>query len=366
LNLPPHRRRTLEEVAEARLRSVRQGRLLAGPETLQVNLQNACNLNCIFCWNHSPLLRTHPPDWHRQRLSEAHLADVIASLPGLRPGRLQLSGRGEPLLHPGAMRLLGAARSLGVPTTVQTNGLDGPSPRQLVEVGVEHLAVNLSAGTEEGFERTHPGKGHRLGAVVERLEAIAELRSPAGTPRVTVLAVIQQESTEELVPLVELAAAVGAEGVQLKGMEHLAGLEQLALAGAELDRARTELGRARRRAEALGVRLDADHLEWVLRPTTRDGRFSEQLAAGPCFMGWYYLRVTCDGRVMFCCKDKLVDHLDRRSLYAIWRSAAYHLLRLGGRDGDSTVGLFDAKCRACSNVLRNEEIRLALAARESG
>lgn len=82
----------------------------------------------------------------------------------------------------------------------------------------------------------------------------------------------------------------------------------------------------------------------------------EDVRPDPSRPGWYYLRVTCDGRVMFCCKDKIVDHLDRRDLYTIWRAPAYQLLRLAGRDGDSAAGLFDDKCRTCSNFGRNREI----------
>ena len=78
-------------------------------------------------------------------------------------------------------------------------------------------------------------------------------------------------------------------------------------------------------------------------------------------MGWFYLRVTCEGRVMFCCKDKLVDHLDRRSLYEIWRSPTYHLHRLAGRDGDTSTGLFNSKCAACSNFSRNRQVARDLA-----
>jgi hypothetical protein len=78
-------------------------------------------------------------------------------------------------------------------------------------------------------------------------------------------------------------------------------------------------------------------------------------------MGWYYLRVTTDGDVMFCCKDKRMGTLAERSLYEVWRSPAYHLNRLAGRDGDPSTGLFDAKCRACSNFARNVEIRRQLA-----
>ena len=87
---------------DPRLEQVRSGRLYLGPETLQLNLGNACNLDCIFCWNHSPLVEPRPAAWQRQRLSDAHLDAVLADLPRLAPARVLLSGRGEPLLHPRA------------------------------------------------------------------------------------------------------------------------------------------------------------------------------------------------------------------------------------------------------------------------
>ncbi|MCA9692370.1 MAG: radical SAM protein [Myxococcales bacterium] len=128
------------DVSALRLASVDQGRLRCGPEVLQINLQNACNLNCTFCWNHSPLTPYPPARWYAQRLSEAHLDNVLASIPKLMPGRVQLSGRGEPTLHPGARRLLEALRELGVPVTIQTNGVGGLEPEAFVELGVERLA----------------------------------------------------------------------------------------------------------------------------------------------------------------------------------------------------------------------------------
>lgn len=339
-----------------RLRSVREGRLLCGPETLQLNLGTACNLDCAFCWNHSPLVPPRPKSWHDQRLSDPHLEDVVNALPLLRPGRVLLSGRGEPLLHPRVVPLLETLRAHRVPVTIQTNGIGGLTPEQIRDLGVDHLTVNVSAGTARGYETTHPGRGHLFGRVVARLRRLAELRGSSPTPRVTLVAVIQKTNQDEIVPLTELAAEVGAEGLHLKGLELVPGLEPLRLdhaaRGAVLDRVAV----ARELSGRLGLRLQVEHLAQVVGASSRRGRFTESLARGPCFMGWYYLRVTCDGRVMFCCKDKLMGHLDRRRLYQIWRSAPYHLQRLAGRDGDPGTGLFNAKCRACSNFARNREV----------
>lgn len=339
---------------------MREGRLLAGPETLQINLGDACQLDCVFCWNHSPLLPPRPAAWARQRLSDAHLEAVIRALPQLRPGHALLSGRGDPLLHPRVEELLAALQRCTVPVVIQTNGVGGPSPERLVALGVHSLQLNLSAATPAGYARTHPANGERLARVLERLERLTRL---AGAPRVTLVAVIQRSNAEELEPLVELAARIGAAGLYLKGMELVPGLEPLLFDDDVRAAVAARLETAQARALARGVQLDAEHLAQVLRQRTvaRPAAFTHSLAKGPCYMGWYYLRVTSAGEVMFCCKDKRVGHLDERPLYDIWRAAPYHLLRLAGRDGDGSAGLFDDKCRACSNFEQNLALRRALA-----
>jgi MoaA/NifB/PqqE/SkfB family radical SAM enzyme len=342
---------------DPRLASVRDGRLDHGPETLQLNLTNRCNLRCIFCWNHSPLVPQLPPAWHAQRMSDAHLDGVIRALPALRPGRVLLSGRGEPLLHPGVMDLLRALHERRVPVSIQTNGVGGPTPESLAELGVAHLLVNLSAGSAESYCRTHPGAAPELfGKVLERLHRLRRL----GT-RITLVAVVQRSNADQLLPLLERCEEIGADHLHLKGLE-LSGapaLRELALDGAQREQVQRDLEQVRRS----GVSVDASHLLQVLDARAGDRAFTPHLAGGPCYMGWYYLRVTCDGRVMFCCKDKLVDHLDRRDLYSIWRSPAYHLWRLAGRDSDTGVGLFDEKCRACSNFAQNAAVAARLSVR---
>ena len=348
------------EEPRVRLRSVEEGRLLCGPETLQINLGNACQLNCTFCWNHSPFGAKRPAAWHRERMSDEHLDAVLSAIPRLRPGRVLLSGRGEPLLHPGAARLLATLQRERIPVSIQTNGVGGLSPEAIVSLGVDQLLVDISAATTETYEAVHPGRGHLFARVVERLERMAELRGDDGRPRVSLVAIIHRPNAGELLPLVELAARVGASSVQPKGMEMSPGMEQLMLSDTQRDGARRDLRAARQRAEQLGIELRASHLDQLLCEQTATGSFTDSALGRPCYMGWYYLRVTCDGRLMFCCKDKLMGHLDGTDLYRAWRSPAYHLQRIAGRDGDQSTGLFDDKCRACSNFARNRQIAAEL------
>lgn len=318
-----------------------------------MNLGHACNLNCVFCWNHSPLLSPRSASWHRQVMSSDHADNVADALPMLRPDRMMLSGQGEPLIQAAAEVLIDAANRAGIELFVQTNGVAGVPVERLASV--RRLLVNVSAATPEGYERTHPGRGHLLESVRKRLGQVAELRARGRGPDVTLIAIVQRANIDELVPLVDLAASVGATTLHLKGMEHAGGLESLMFEEQERDRVRHNLRLARERAMELGVSLRATHLEQVLDSV--DARlFTSRLKQMPCLMGWYYLRVTCDGRVMFCCKDKQVGHLDEAPLYRIWRSPVYHLHRLAARAGDPSTGLLDDRCQACSNFERNLEI----------
>jgi MoaA/NifB/PqqE/SkfB family radical SAM enzyme len=340
-----------------RLESVRRGGLLFGPEILQVNLGHRCNLDCIFCWNHSPLLPRRSKAWHGAILSDRHARNVAEAIPVLRPDRVVLSGQGEPLIQKAAPVILHAALDAGIPVVVQTNGVGGIDVERLE--GVERLMVNLSAATPDGYEATHPGCGGLLPRVVGRMRQAAVLRSRGKGPEVTILAVVQRTNIDELVPIVELAREVGASAVHFKGMEFAPGLETLVLDAEDRERVRRGLELAKECALRLGVSLHSAHLEQVLGCS--DGRrFTDCMTSVPCVMGWYYLRVTCDGRVMFCCKDKLVGHLDDRPLSRIWRSPTYHLHRLAARDGDGSTGLLDEKCRACSNFERNRQVVLEL------
>ena len=138
----------------------------------------------------------------------------------------------------------------------------------------------------------------------------------------------------------------------LKGMELVPGLESLAIPTQEREAVLGSVAQAQQRGSQLGVNVNAVHLCQVLG-SNDPRRFTDEDSA--CVMGWFYLRVTCDGRVMFCCKDKQVGHLDEASLYRIWRSPTYHLHRLAGRDGEPDPEIFDEKCRACSNFERNRQ-----------
>lgn len=79
-----------------RLMGIKLNNVFVGPECVQVDITNECNLNCIFCKNHSPLVTQHM----KGMISFDIFTRLINDLNKLGTEKIILSGMGEPLLHP--------------------------------------------------------------------------------------------------------------------------------------------------------------------------------------------------------------------------------------------------------------------------
>ena len=98
-----------------------------GPQTLHIDVTNACNTNCVTCWDHSPHLNeARPTIWKKQRADAAKLralVDDVCSLDG-EGGGLQaviVSGMGEPFTHPEIYEILEDLKARGLHVTIITN-----------------------------------------------------------------------------------------------------------------------------------------------------------------------------------------------------------------------------------------------------
>ncbi|MCZ7584675.1 MAG: radical SAM protein [Deltaproteobacteria bacterium] len=96
----------------------------AGPSILEIDLTNKCNLHCVGCWNHGYEMgedrwtgemfrRTLPAKTALKAIDDA--ADAGAEM-------VQLSGAGDPMLHPDFLKVVERVKARGLKCTVITNG----------------------------------------------------------------------------------------------------------------------------------------------------------------------------------------------------------------------------------------------------
>jgi MoaA/NifB/PqqE/SkfB family radical SAM enzyme len=330
------------------LAGLERGCVLTGPESLHVDITNACNTNCITCWDHSPLLQIgRTPAWKRQRIdlpALEQLLDDVLGLGGLRA--VILSGMGEPFTHPEIYRMIEAVKARGLELTIITN-LVAADPERVLALGVDQLLIGIHAASEQAYRAFHPsfqqGEWQRLHAALERFRA-AERRFKH-------VQVICEPNAAELVEMVRLAAEYRALELNFKLASLDAGTESCRISDAQRARLLDELvPAALAEASALGVR-------------TNLAVFSAQLAAGGaatapiaevgCFVGQTYARVLVDGSVLYCCNTEVrVGHLAEAAFSALWNGPRWNELRARLRRGD-----YFESCNRCGKLNQNVKLR---------
>ena len=324
------------------------GTPLVGPRSIHIDVTNACNTNCVTCWDHSPHLdEPRSAAWKRQRVSVEQverLLDDARSLSALEA--VVISGMGGPFTHPEIYALIEAVKSRGLSLTIITN-LIPADPERILALEVDQLLIGIHAASEEAYRAFHPSfrsdEWERLHAMLARFQAAGR--------RYKHVQVICRENAHELVGMIELAARYEAERVNFKlaGLKH--GTEAVRITDEQRRRlVEDDVSRAWQLADRLGVRHNLEV-------------FGEQLAAGGaatapieeigCFMGYVYARILVDGTVLFCCNtDVVVGNLSEASFSQLWRGRAWQALRERMSQGD-----YFASCSQCGKL--NQNVKLA-------
>ncbi len=285
-----------------------------GPEALHIDVTNACNLDCVTCWNYGPELKQPKSvEWKRRRIALDVFLAVLDSACSLGIERVVLAGGGEPFTHPDIDRLIHEVKARGLKLTIITNGTLCDFDA-LATMKVDQLLLNVASATPATYAAYHP---NQTGKTFERLMHGAQrLR---GVTRVNFVQVINALNAHELTQMVELAHAHGARA-SFKVGDLPAGTERYRLTAEQVeDLASVLIPAARARAEALGVRHNLDAYEAAL--LGRKGGLPR------CFAGHFYARVSVEGRVFFCCAHIDVGNVSTESFASVWTGPRYQAMR---------------------------------------
>lgn len=336
---------------------VTRERPLGGPVYAQIGLSDACNHRCTMCGYHPPTEPSAPLGQFGFTkpglLPLATFERVVDDLASLGTQQLDLVGRGEPLLHPDAVRAVRHAKSRGLVVTLTTNGsrLDAAIAEGLVDAGLDRLRVSLNAGRAETYPRIHANQdAAEFGRVVANARRLAELRRARRSPPHVALAfAIGATNFRELVDMVERAAEVGADAAHFQHAVHMSYTPDLALdddAWRELVEARVP--EAVRRARALGVETDLPALA-ASPPAYRAARTKGKSAIVPCYVGHFFTLVLGNGNVMACCQtQEALGDVGVESFRSIWSGPRYRRMRALARKLPATASELSAyECDRC-------------------
>lgn len=280
------------------------------PFRLWVEPVSRCNLSCPLCAQRTL------PDTERGMIDPALFRRIVDELGGFAR-EINITHRGEPLLHPEIADLVAYAAEAGILTRLHTNAtlLDEKTSQALIKSGLDLLSFSIDGYDSEQYEANRVGAG--FDQVIANVQSFLKLKRSLGsrTPY-TVVQVIEIPGQERPPSVKEafwkLFEPLSLDEAYVKGPTNWAGSCQV-------------------------PGLD----------TSSRGKYK------PCTFLWYSLTVFWDGRVFPCPQDfsdaNLLGSVQMSSLRQIWNGDAIMSLR---------EAMVDARydelhpCRKCDRLFR--------------
>ncbi|MBU2547377.1 MAG: radical SAM protein [Proteobacteria bacterium] len=314
-----------------------------GPLLLELSLTSACNYRCYFCYAHSHLKReTVRPGNLAEDVYEGLIRDILA----LKVPEVRLAGSGEPLLYPGAIRMIERYGSR-FKINLVTNGryLDKVTP--LIFRNLNKLTVSLNSLDPEVHQRIHGYAGpSQLENILERTRALLAL--PDAGRKLQINYVLSDDNHQEIGRLLDLARswnvmfcirplAVDFEETRPKKLPEAARLDIL-------DRVDRLAGDGRR----LPPRF-RDSLEYLRQSLQVSRGYSQEAGRlPPCYAGFYGGFIESNGDYKMCCHcDRAVGNLNESSFLDLWRSRAVRRARFNAALMDRTGRPVCGYCYDC-------------------
>jgi pyrroloquinoline quinone biosynthesis protein E len=251
------------------------------PLGLLAELSYACPLHCPYCSNPVNLAD------YRDELTTGEWQRVLAEAAELGVLQAHLSG-GEPLQRRDLAEIVRAASRLGLYTNLITSGFGLSARRagQLRDAGLDHVQISLQADEAALADRIAGAPSF------ERKKAAARLVKKLGWP-LTVNVVLHRHNIDRVGRILELAAALGADRVELANAQYYGWA--LRNRGGLLP-SRAQLERAEAAVRAARARLDG-RMEVIYVVPDYYGRYPK-----PCMGGWgrRQLTVVPNGDVLPC------------------------------------------------------------------
>jgi len=332
-----------------------------GPFSVNIDVTHRCNLRCLYCRWHSPLLnRTIPGDPAVKDFAPDQFRRLCASLHSLGTTTLLFVGAGEPLLHPQIFDLLATAKEYQLKVILYTNGtlLNEATITALVSLPLDVLRVSLGASSQEEYQQFYRngGKYHqRFDKVVKAMQLLSQLKKEHRTmfPILEISHAISRSSVKNLEKMALLAYNTGSKYLHFAVLQPAEGGEQFRpflLTAKEVNFACFELKGLKKNLHSLGIQHNIEDV--ILRYRLGESGWQQH----PCYIAWQYAYFRVDGIVYACQRCHLpMGDLHKNTFSEIWNNVNYRSFRRESVTLENLTSMqkTNCDCSYCLHLVNN-------------
>lgn len=314
------------------------------PIHMQLESTDACNLNCTTCSRDVIIDKASV-------LPEEHWKTVIDQM---KPTNLNVSGIGEPFLHPEIFSIIRFAKSRGAAVNCATNftRVNGRH-RELVESGMDQLKISIDATDPETY-RLIRGE-HSWQDIIDNIHELNHWKEKLNSnkPSIRFNFALQLFNYEQVVDLVELGKEMKVDGIYFQFLSYVDMEDRKPMLTGDMSREKLLglLDEARKRSKEYGINTNLDlwdrdfELFWNKMHSIEEYKPNNK----SCYMPWISTWLGADGWIRPCpvmpwtVDEGRMGNLQEQTFEEIWNSKTYRELREALKRGERPT----RSCKTC-------------------
>ena len=343
-----------------------------GPKKVQLHITNRCNLNCIGCWFYSPLFKGQSTlignleennTWQKAELPFKKVKEIIDELNKRGTEQIDLSGGGEPSMHPNFLDIVEyivKEKKMTLVITTNFTLFTKSVINELIEIKPEHIIISICAASPKTYVKTHPNQNTKtLDCIKRNLKYLVNLRNKIHhekKPKIEICNVISNKNYHELEQMIVFAREVKADRVRFVLVDTIGSTGALDLNEKQVSIVKNQIKRIKNEMKPIelpGLAQFEKSLEFKA-----DKRLSTNSIVNtiPCYTGWVSSEITAGGNLLYCCKSEkrpLMNILNS-TFYNAWNSKSYSELRINALNMKKNDKYFhDIRCNNCDHLIED-------------
>ena len=203
-----------------------------GPEIVQIDLTNNCNLNCVGCWCHSNFLKDLKLKGKekKQKLPYKMVKKLIEDLHRLGTKEIMLSGSGEPFMYPKIMEVISLIKEKDIRLNIITNFtlVNKEIIKKLVDLNVDYITISLWAGDAETYVKTHPNQTKKtFDRIRANLKYLHSIKKENNLPHVKIYNVISKFNYNKIRNMLDFALDTSVDYIEFQVIDIIQGKTDL-------------------------------------------------------------------------------------------------------------------------------------------
>lgn len=198
-----------------------------GPYRIIIDIVNKCNLGCIMCPAHSPLISPlgnrgrKNQAWEEEYIATDEFRTLLYDAISINVKSIWICGGGEPFLHPDIFNIIKMIKSSRLECAIFTNGihLDRAKIEALSDMRLDKIILSLHAGDVSTYQRIHPEAEEtcfkRISDWLEHLSLLKK-RNIQTLPKILLRSVITRYNYDKINKIITFAIQKQVDFIEFK------------------------------------------------------------------------------------------------------------------------------------------------------